>query len=59
MIFKALFDRPKDWTDIAEVLYARGPGFDARYALGWLRRILAGEDARLKRIENLLHSRAG
>ena len=59
VIFKALFDRPKDWSDIAEVLYARGPAFDAGYALGWLRRILAAEDARLRRMEKLLHSPAG
>ena len=59
VVFKALFDRPKDWSDIAEVLYARGPGFDAGYTLRWLRRILAADDARLRRIERLLHAPAG
>jgi hypothetical protein len=54
VIFKALFDRPKDWTDIAEVLYAQTGRFDARYAVSWLRRILAPEDARLERISKLL-----
>lgn len=59
VIFKVLFDRPKDWTDVAEVLYARGPEFDASYTLEWLRRILAERDARLQRIESLLRSPPG
>jgi hypothetical protein len=59
VIFKVLFDRPKDWTDVAEVLYARGPDFDAGYALDWLRRILGARDSRLARIESLLHSPPG
>jgi len=53
-IFKALFDRPKDWNDIAEMLFALGPDFDAAYALGWLRKIVAADDARLARFEALL-----
>jgi hypothetical protein len=53
-IFKALFDRPKDWTDLGEVLFAQGPRFDADYALRWLRRILAPDDARLARFEALV-----
>lgn len=53
-VFKALFDRPKDWTDIAEMLYALGRDFDGDYALGWLRKILAPADARLARFEALL-----
>jgi hypothetical protein len=58
VIFKVLFDRPKDWVDVAEVLYARGPAFDASYTLDWLRRILETRDARLERIEKLLRSPA-
>jgi hypothetical protein len=54
VIFKALFDRPKDWNDIAEVLYARGAEFDEAYTLEWLRRILASDDARLLRLTRLL-----
>ena len=55
-IFKVIFDRPKDWPDLAEMLYAQGPDFDSRYALEWLRRILTPEDARLTRFEALLRS---
>jgi hypothetical protein len=52
-IFKVLFDRAKDWRDLAELLFALGPDFDASYALGWLRRILEPDDARLARFEAL------
>ena len=55
-IFKALFDRPKDWSDLAEMLFSLGAEFDEGYALGWLRRILAKDDARLARFEKALHS---
>jgi hypothetical protein len=54
VVFKAIFDRAKDWTDIAELLYAQGAGFDAAYALGWLRAILAADDARLARLVGML-----
>ncbi|MCX5738948.1 MAG: hypothetical protein NTZ61_10730 [Proteobacteria bacterium] len=53
-IFKVIFDRTKDWSDIEEMLYALGADFDTAYALLWLRRILEAEDARLLRIEELL-----
>lgn len=52
-IFKALFDRPKDWSDLRELLFAQGEAFDADYALGWLRRILAPDDERLLRFREL------
>ncbi len=53
-IFKVIFDRTKDWSDIEEMLYALGADFDAAYAMLWLRRILEADDARLRRIEALL-----
>jgi hypothetical protein len=55
-IFKALFDRAKDWTDLAEMLFAQGPRFDADYALRWLRRIVGPDDERLTRFEALLEA---
>jgi len=54
VIFKVLFDRPKDWLDLDEVLYALGPELDAGYALAWLRKILRSDDARLARFAALL-----
>jgi hypothetical protein len=53
-VFKALFDRPKDRTDLREMLFAEGARFDADYALHWLRRILPVEDERLRRFEALV-----
>lgn len=58
-VFKVIFDRTKDWSDVEEMLYALGADFDAAYALLWLRRILAADDARLLRIEELLRRPAG
>jgi hypothetical protein len=57
-IFKVLFDRPKDWLDLAEMLYAQGADFDAGHALDWLRRILEPADTRLARFEALVRGRA-
>ena len=57
-IFKVLFDRPKDWSDVAEMLHALGAEFDAGYAADWLRRILARSDARLARFAALLRDPA-
>lgn len=53
-VFKVLFDRSKDWTDIDEMLYALGAEFDGGYVMQWLRKILDGDDARLARIDTLL-----
>jgi hypothetical protein len=53
-LFKVIFDRPKDWSDLAEVLFTQGPDFDAGYVLGWLRRILDPGDARIARFEKLV-----
>ncbi len=47
VIFKVLFDRPKDRSDIREVLFALGPRFDRAYCLDWLARILEPKDERL------------
>ena len=53
-IFKVLFARAKDWTDLRELLFAQGERFDRDYALGWLERILSPTDERLDRFRALL-----
>ena len=58
-IFKVMFDREKDWRDLAELLFALGPDFEASYALDWLRRILDAKDGRLARFEAMLRGEAG
>ena len=56
-IFKVLFAREKDWTDLRELLFAQGERFDRDYALGWLERILAPTDERLTRFRSLFGQR--
>jgi hypothetical protein len=53
-IFKVLFDRAKDWRDLAELLFAQGERFDRALVLGWLERILEAGDERLVRFAALL-----
>lgn len=51
VVFKALFDRDKDWRDIDEVLFAAGETFDVDYVRTWLERIAGAEDARFLRLK--------
>lgn len=51
VIFKALFDRPKDWVDIAEmVAYGNVDLDDAR---SWLTRLVGRRDRRVLRLTEL------
>jgi hypothetical protein len=54
LVFKALFDRAKDWRDIDEMLFALGDELDAAYARGWLERIAGADDPRTRRLEQAL-----
>ncbi len=49
-VFKAFFDRPKDWVDIQEMAYL--PSFPRQSVIDWLRRLL-GDDHRIRRMESL------
>ncbi len=53
-IFKALFNRPKDWVDIAEMLTYGS--VDTHDALQWLQRLLGPDDARAQRLADLVAS---
>ncbi|HST56057.1 MAG TPA: hypothetical protein VLJ42_09215 [Solirubrobacteraceae bacterium] len=50
-IFKALFDRTKDWADI-EAMIERG-AVDIPEALGWLGRMVGSENPVVARLESL------
>lgn len=52
-IFKVLFDREKDWRDLAELRFAQGERFDTRTAQEWLESILPADDPRLQRFRAL------
>ncbi len=50
-IFKAIYDRPKDRAEVREVLLCMGERMDVVYTIGWLKRILGREDARVTRFQ--------
>lgn len=56
-VFKALFNRPKDWEDIVQILEAQGPKFDGSYALGWLDEMVGPADTARRRFAALLAGR--
>jgi hypothetical protein len=55
VVFKALFDRPKDWVDIAAMLDAGT--VDVAEALRWLVSLLGTDDPRTRRLVELIAER--
>jgi hypothetical protein len=53
VVFKAFYDRTRDWADIEAMLEAHTP--DVHAALGWLVDLLGPQDARVTRLRDLLH----
>ena len=51
-VFKALFDRPKDWVDIGEMASYGAPSLDLDEAARWVREIV-GDDPRVQRLLDL------
>jgi hypothetical protein len=56
MIYKATFNRPKDWNDIAGMIFACQEPMDFDYVRSWLERIDEEEGLRLARLERLIQS---
>jgi len=52
-VCKAIFDRPKDWLDIEQVLVAT-PSLDLAEIEAWLRALAGEEDPRLARLREIL-----
>jgi hypothetical protein len=52
VVCKAMFNRPKDWIDIRQVLLTQGERFDDAYVAGWLRDILGAGDPAVTRFES-------
>lgn len=52
ILFKTLFDRPKDWLDITNLSAAKR--IDREYVLRWARILLAAGDDRLDRLDRTL-----
>jgi hypothetical protein len=51
-VCKAMFDRPKDWLDIEQILVAADP-IDLEEIEGWLERMVDKDDPRLARLEEI------
>jgi len=51
-VFKAFFDRTKDWADIEAMLEVES--LDVHVVLGWLVDLLGGDDHRVTRLRGLL-----
>ena len=56
MVYKATFNRPKDWADIAGMIFASPTPLDFGYVRNWLDRIDDEERQRLDRLERLIES---
>jgi hypothetical protein len=56
IVYKATFNRDKDWQDIAGILYACEDSLDFDYVRHWLARIDSNERSRLARLERLIAS---
>ncbi len=46
-LFKVIYDRPKDRSEVREVLLCMGERMDVAYSLEWLDRLLGSDDARV------------
>ncbi len=49
-VCKAVFDRPKDWLDIQQVLVTV-TAFDAAEARRWMEHLVGARDARYRKLE--------
>ena len=54
VVCKAMFDRPKDWLDVEQVLYTRGTAFDSEYVRRWISEMLGADSERLQRFDTLV-----
>jgi hypothetical protein len=55
MVYKALFNREKDWNDIAEMVYAANESLDFDYVRGWVERT-CGVGPQLERLQRVIDS---
>jgi hypothetical protein len=58
LVCKAVFNRPKDWLDIEQMLVCVEE-LDAREVGMWLERILGADDPRSERVGQMLHTLLG
>jgi hypothetical protein len=51
VVFKVIFNRPRDWDDIGRILMVQRERFDRSYVERWVGVILGEDDARLARFQ--------
>ena len=56
IVYKAIFNREKDWRDIAEMIYATDASLDFDYVCAWVERICDASDPQPKRLRRLIDS---
>jgi len=56
MVYKVIFNREKDWRDIAEMIYAAEGSLDFDYVRLWLTRIVSSDAPQLARFERLVEA---
>ena len=56
IVYKATFNRSKDWVDIAGMIFARARPIDLGYVRAWLERIDDDSRGRLERLEKVVAS---
>jgi hypothetical protein len=54
VVYKAMFNRPRDWVDIESIVHGMGAAFDASYARGWLVAMVGEQDERVKEFDTIL-----
>ena len=59
VIFKTLYNRPKDWPDVEQLLGAQATQFDAEYVCAWIGDMLPTDDSARTRLEALLARYSG
>ncbi len=53
VIFKVMFNRPKDWPDVEMIVKTQGSRFDVDYTLSWLEKTLGHDDRALAQFREL------
>ncbi len=56
IIYKIIFDREKDWRDIAEVIYASNENLDFQYVQDWVTRVCDPDSGQITRLQRLIDS---
>jgi predicted nucleotidyltransferase len=54
VVCKVMFNRPKDWVDIEQMVAIRGRSFDAAYVRRWLTEMLGTASERLTRLDQVV-----